>query len=103
MQPLCYLILAVIEISDSLKDEKTPMTLTKDNIRKIEEKFSQGTFIPYLYTVLQLQSQDNLSIKEQETLFEKSEACLEFLDKVHGFLGVKHNQVQTRLLLDQLK
>ena len=54
LQALCIMIQAIIEISDYLADDKSVLSLTNENIQKVEDKYQKASYISALYSVLKL-------------------------------------------------
>ena len=79
--------------------------LSFEQIDKIEEKYAESTFVPYLYKILKLKAQQNLTLGEMDSLNSAISKCQNFLEKIEGFMGVTHTEIFVYLLkiqLDQL-
>ena len=67
-------------------------------IERIEKKYGESTFIPFLYKILKLKGQQNLTLSELDTLNIAISKCHNFLEKIEGFLGVTHTKIFVYLL-----
>lgn len=77
---------------------ETVEKLSFEQIERIEIKYGESTFIPFLYKILKLKGQQNLTLGELDTLNKAISNCRNFLDKIEGFLGVTHTKIFVYLL-----
>ena len=77
---------------------ETAEKLSFEQIERIEKKYGESTFIPFLYKILKLKGQQNLTLVELDTLNNAISKCQNFLEKIDGLLGVTHTKIFVYLL-----